>query len=106
MIPILLSSVCDINSGFNWGQVGQCFTNTPYFGVELSFIAIIVFFVLIVLISNLRIGAWYAVAGVLATFFLVSGLPNEDVAFMIWIIVVLVLPATMFIPAIQKFINR
>lgn len=106
MMPILLQSACDLNNSFNWGQIGTCLGSNVYIGTELSFFAILLFFVLIVLFSNLRIGVWYAIAGVVVTFFLRAELPNSDVAFMIWVFVIIIIPVLMFIPSIKKFIDR
>ena len=104
-MPILVSTICDLNTNFNWGQIGSCFISSQGLGLDLSWILILLFFVLMVLFANLRIGVWYAIASVLALFFLMSN-PGNDIVFIIWVFVTILIPALMLIPAFKKFVDR
>jgi len=105
ILPILASKVCDLNTQFNWGTIGNCFATTPLLGLDLSWILILIFFVLMVLVSNLKMGVWYIIAAVLAWFLLVS-VPGNDIIFVIWLVVSFLIPALILIPGFKKFIDR
>jgi hypothetical protein len=103
---ILLLTSCVLDpSTFSWGFLGQCFVESNLIGLDLSWIFILIFFVLMVLMGNLRIGVWYSIAGVLTSFLLVS-VPGNSVVLVIWAIVIFLIPALMFIPAFKKFVDR
>lgn len=103
-MPLLLSNICDLNTGFNWGEIGSCFISSQGLGLDLSWVLILVFFVLMVLMGNLRIGVWYSIASVLTLFFLVSN-PGNDVVFFLWLFVTILIPALMLIPAFKKIVG-
>jgi hypothetical protein len=102
---ILASRVCDLNTSFNWGQLGDCYLNNPLIGGEISLFLILIFFVLITLFANLKMSVWYIIAAVLAWFLLVS-FPGNDIVYMIFIIVSFVIPALMLIPAFKRFVDK
>lgn len=98
-------TMCDLNTGFNWGQIGACYTSNLALGPELSWILILVFFVLMVLFANLKIGVWYAIASVITLFLMISN-PKNDILLIIYLVVTLLIPALMLIPAFKKFVDR
>jgi len=104
-LMLLVSKVCDLNTSFNWGQIGNCYATTPLLGLDIAWVLLLVFFALMVLYANLKIGVWYIIASVLAWFLLVS-VPGNDVVFIIWLVVTFLVPALMLIPAFKKFIDR
>jgi hypothetical protein len=97
--------MCDLNTGFNWGQIGACYSSNLSLGPELSWIVILVFFVLMVLFANLRVGVWYAIASVLTLFLMITN-PGNDILLVVYVVTTLLIPAFMLIPAIKKFIDR
>jgi len=105
MISMLVSKVCDLNTSFTWGEIGNCYATTPFLGLDMMWVLILIFFVLMVLMANLKMGVWYIIAAVLAWFLLVS-VPGNEVVFVIWAVISFLIPALMLIPAFKKIIDR